>query len=234
MIVRCTATTLVVRALPNGADLKQRLYVGELADAVGSSFDGKWLHVVNSRVAGWASKRYLEEVKDDPQQVVKWIGAAKGNYRSGRASKVVDMIVIHVIEGTLKSCDEWFNNKKAVVSAHYGIGKAREIHQYVREEDTAFHAGRVLHPVAPLVLQRPRINPNDYSIGIEHEGTATSEWPDTLYVDSAWLVADIARRHRIPLDRAHVVGHHEVFATKSCPGRGDVSRIVSLARETTL
>jgi N-acetyl-anhydromuramyl-L-alanine amidase AmpD len=223
---------LVIRALPGGVDVSKRLKRGQIATAVGMSFDENWLYITNDELAGWASRQYLEEVSEDEPDSIKprWIGAHENNFRTGRHNDMKpDMIVIHVIEGTLKSCDNWFNNGDAGVSAHYGIGLRRELHQYVREEDTAYHAGRVQGATAPLVKER-NLNPNYYSIGIEHEGTATSEWPDTMYEDSARLVADIAKRHNIPLDRRHVVEHHEIYAPKSCPGRGDVDRIVKMAR----
>lgn len=235
MIVRCTASKLVVRALPDGEDTKERLKQGQTVAAYGQSFDGEWLYIGSP--AGWVSKQFLEEVTEPAASLVKpkWIGAAKGNYRTGRpGNPKIDMILIHVIEGTLKSCDNWFNNSAVGVSAHYGIGRKRELHQYVEEENTAYHAGRVNNPTSALVKRRPGVNPNNYSIGIEHEGTADSIWPDTMYEDSARLVAVIAKRHDILLDRVHVVGHREIYSLKTCPGRGDVDRIVTMAREINL
>lgn len=230
MQVRCTAEKLIIRALPGGLDTSFRLRLNEVVTAVGQSFDGAWLYVYNDLVAGWAGRAYLQDVSFDPLNPL-WIGAAEGNYRNYRpGNPKIDMIVIHVIEGTLKSADNWFNDKAAGVSAHYGIGLKRELHQYVKEEHAAYHAGRVDHPTAPLVLQRPGVNPNNYSIGIEHEGTADGEWPGTMYEDSAVLVADICARRQFPVDRTHVVGHHEIYSLKTCPGRGDVDRIVRMAQ----
>lgn len=229
MNVRCTASSLIVRALPGGADLSKRLRRGEYATAVGESFDGAWYYITTQNVTGWVAKQFLEQVPEG--QYERWIGADPGNFRKGRVGNPrIELIVIHVIEGTLAAADAWFNDPAAEVSAHYAIGLNREIHQYVKEEDTAFHAGRVNGATAALV-RLYQANPNYYSIGIEHEGTATSEWPDTMYEDSARLVAEIAKRHGIPLDRTHIVGHREIYALKSCPGRGDVDRIVRLARE---
>lgn len=229
MRVRCTASSLIVRTLPGGADHGQRLVKGQVVVAVGASFDGAWYYISSPAVSGWAARQFLEEVTAEGQHE-RWVGCAAGNFRKGRVGNPrIDMVVIHVIEGTLASADAWFNNPESGVSAHYGIGKSREVHQYVREEDTAYHAGRVQHATSALVLQRGT-NPNSFSVGIEHEGTADSIWPDTLYEDSAQLVAAIARRHGIPLDRTHIVGHHEIYAPKSCPGKGDVDRIVRMAR----
>jgi N-acetyl-anhydromuramyl-L-alanine amidase AmpD len=41
------------------------------------------------------------------------------------------------MDGTLAGTDAWFTNPASQVSAQYGIGKNGEVHQYVKEEDTA-------------------------------------------------------------------------------------------------
>ena len=125
-------------------------------------------------------------------------------------------IVIHISEGTLASADAWFNNDAAKVSAHYCVGRSGEVHQYVNEDDTAYHAGSGVDPTWRLL--RPRINPNFYTIGIEHEGRAQDLWPDLQYATSAQLVADIAKRWSIPVDADHIVMHREIRASKTCPG----------------
>jgi len=125
-------------------------------------------------------------------------------------------IVIHISEGTLSSADAWFNNEAANVSAHYCVGRVGEIHQYVSEEDTAYHAGSPVNPTWRLL--RPRVNPNFYTIGIEHEGRAQDPWDDAQYAASAGLVAEIAERWSIPIDADHIVMHREIRASKTCPG----------------
>lgn len=150
----------------------------------------------------------------------QWIGCDPGNFRRGRglANRKPLGIVIHVMDGTLKGTDSWFNDPQARVSAHYGIGVNGEVHQYVSEDDTAFHAGTVVNPTAPLVLGLPNVNPNFYTIGIEHEGKGENPWTDPQKNTSAELVTQIAARHAIPLDAQHVFAHHEVRASKPCPG----------------
>jgi hypothetical protein len=95
------------------------------------------------------------------------------NHREGRNGHVPDLVVIHVTEGDAHSVRSWFNNPVAEVSAHYMVCKDGAIDRFVAEDDTAWHAGRVDHPTADLVLARPGVNPNAYSIGIEHEGSGT-------------------------------------------------------------
>jgi N-acetylmuramoyl-L-alanine amidase len=150
----------------------------------------------------------------------QWIGCHPGNFQRGRGqmSRKPLGIVIHVMAGTLAGTDSWFSNPTAKVSAHYGIGVKGELHQYVSENDTAFHAGTVVNPTAQLILEQPHINPNFYTIGIEHEGQAESPWTELQKNTSAELVAQVAARYAIPLDAKHVFAHHEVRASKPCPG----------------
>jgi N-acetyl-anhydromuramyl-L-alanine amidase AmpD len=114
-------------------------------------------------------------------------------------------------------------------SAHYVVGVDGAIAQFVQETDTAFHAGLVINPAAQVVIGRPRVNPNFYSIGIEHEGGAP--WSQPQIAASAQLIADIASRWSIPLDEHHVVPHSALRASAECPGKGcDIAVLLGLAR----
>jgi N-acetyl-anhydromuramyl-L-alanine amidase AmpD len=154
--------------------------------------------------------------------------SAGDNFHAGRAGTTIDMIVIHVTEGNRSSVRDWFGNDGSDVSAHYQVCTDGTIDQFVDENDTAFHAGRVLNPTAPLVLARPGVNPNLYAIGIEHEGDGRHELAPKQRAASLELQLDICRRRpAIALSRRHIVGHHEVFAAKTCPGAIDVDRLVA-------
>jgi N-acetylmuramoyl-L-alanine amidase len=100
----------------------------------------------------------------------------------------------------------------------------------VDEEDTARHAGRVRDPTASLVTGE---NPNLYTVGIEFEDRGDPmgiERTEVQYSAGAELMAEIASRWGIPLDREHVIGHREVFSAKSCPGNLDIERLIEEAR----
>lgn len=155
------------------------------------------------------------------------------NHTPGRP-RPVDMIVVHVTEGSASSVRSWFAAVQAQVSAHYMVCVDGTIDQFVAEDDQAWHAGRVDHPTAPLVLERPHVNPNAYSIGIEHEGTGTDPLTAPQRAASVELIRDICRRRNIPIDRRHIVGHHEVYALKTCPGAIDVNALVLLAASAGL
>src|ERR1700730_14643536 len=135
----------------------------------------------------------------------QWLGAAPANISKGRRGHRPEAIVVHVMEGTLNGTDLWFNNPTSKLSAHYGVARDGRVHQYVSEPDTAFHAGVIDNPSWKLIKRA--VNPNYYTIAIEHEGFGNDDWPDTQYSASATLIAEIARRWNIALDRAHVIGH---------------------------
>jgi N-acetylmuramoyl-L-alanine amidase len=152
-----------------------------------------------------------------------FVGCAAVNFRLGRPSGFQpEAIVIHIGEGSLRSIDMQFNDPNANVSAHYCVSKAGDIHQYVDEKDTAFHAGTIDKPawagLKPGRAPGSFINPNFYTIGIEHEGFADDQWPEAQLATSAALVGEIAARWKIPLDEDHVIRHHQIRFLKSCPG----------------
>jgi hypothetical protein len=147
------------------------------------------------------------------------------NHTKGR-TRDIDLIVVHVTEGSAASVRSWFAASIASVSAHYMVLVDGTIEQFVREEDTAWHAGRVDRATASLVTSRPGVNPNVYSIGIEHEGTGKLPLTRAQQAASAALIRDICQRRRIPIDRTHIVGHHEIFAPKTCPGAISVDALV--------
>lgn len=143
---------------------------------------------------------------------ITWIGANSANFQKGRNGSTVSKVVIHWIVGKLAAADATFQDPKRIASAHYGVGN-KVIHQYVKEEDTAYHAGN--------------LTVNRQSIGIEHEGGPDLPISEETYKTSAQLVADICRRYAIPVDRTHIIKHSEVKATQ-CPGTLDIDRLVSM------
>lgn len=136
-----------------------------------------------------------------------WRPAYNGNYTNSRRERSynIDKIVVHVVQGSYSSAVNWFQDPRAGVSAHYTVSKKGKIAQSVRHEDIAYHAGHW--------------GTNKHSIGIEHEGYVDnpSWFTDRMYGASARLAAYAVRRHRIPIDRRHIIGHNQV---PGCPGPG--------------
>jgi hypothetical protein len=166
------------------------------------------------------------------------VPCAPRNFRTGRPSHLrVEAVVIHLIDGSVQDADAVFGSNTLADprSAHYVVSRTGEVRQYVDEDDTAFHAGNVVEATWAGLKKGPdgrNINPNFYTIGIEHEGRAHDDWPDAMYAASAALLRAIAARHPQlrPLSRANVVMHREIRANKSCPGHvADLTRRVALA-----
>ena len=155
------------------------------------------------------------------------------NFTLSRKTYKPEAIVIHIMQGSLSGTDSWFDNKQSKVSAHYGVGKSGEVHRYVDEKNTAWHAGVITTPSWSLIKKVGSglyINPNYYTIGIEHEGTVDSDWTEAMYESTSTLIAEISKRWNIPIDRNHIIGHHEIYAVKACPGnKVDFSKLIALA-----
>jgi N-acetylmuramoyl-L-alanine amidase len=147
----------------------------------------------------------------------KWIGCPASNFIKGRPQRYhPEAIVIHIIDGSFTAGESVFLDPESQKSAHYAVAKTGEIHQYVDENDAAFHAGVVVNPTWSLL--KKGVNPNYYTIGIEHEGRPDDVWPEVQVSASAALVVEIAARWGIPLDNTHVIYHRQIRASKSCPG----------------
>jgi N-acetyl-anhydromuramyl-L-alanine amidase AmpD len=142
------------------------------------------------------------------------------NYSPGRAGYRVEAIVVHIAEGYLDGAYSWFDNPASQASSHYMVGKGGQIWRFVNETDMAWHAGGVAFP--SWVLLKPNVNPNLYTIGIEHEGFSGEPWTDAMYQSCAELIADICRRYGIPVDRNHIIGHNLINSNgrANCPGTG--------------
>nr|WP_228772045.1 peptidoglycan recognition family protein [Actinokineospora iranica] len=124
------------------------------------------------------------------------------------SSAKIDYIVIHDTEAT------WDTTLRLVqdptyVSWHYSLRSADGlIAQHVPVKDVGWHAGNWYV--------------NAKSIGLEHEGFAAqgSWYTEAMYRTSAKLVRHLAAKHRIPLDRAHIIGHDNVPGTTPATVRG--------------
>ena len=142
-------------------------------------------------------------------------------------------ICIHTMVGTLDGTDRYFNNPTSKVSSHYGVSlDGNKIYQWVPEDYIAWTQGIVNNPTSALVKELGG-NPNTYIISIEcADGTNpynADRSKQTLEI--ARLVANIAKRNGIPLDRKHIIGHKEIMSTKGCPGNIDVDKVLQLAKE---
>jgi N-acetyl-anhydromuramoyl-L-alanine amidase len=105
------------------------------------------------------------------------------------------------------------------VSAHFLIRRDGALVQFVTCRDRAWHAG--------ASCWRGRERCNDFSIGVELEGTDTTPYASAQYAMLARLVKALRRRYPI----ADVVGHADVApGRKTDPGPAfDWARLADLA-----
>jgi N-acetyl-anhydromuramoyl-L-alanine amidase len=96
------------------------------------------------------------------------------------------------------------------VSAHLLIDRQGAITQFVSFDDRAWHAGQSSFG--------GRVNCNDFSIGIELEGTDTLPYTDAQYTNIAAVARALCRRYPGIVPQ-RMVGHSDIAPTrKSDPG----------------
>jgi N-acetyl-anhydromuramyl-L-alanine amidase AmpD len=139
------------------------------------------------------------------------------NFGQGRSGYKPEIIVLHIMDGSLVGTDNWFSNPISKVSSHYGAGFAGEIHQYVQDINTAWTQG--YHEGATFKLHKPGVNPNLYCLSIEHEGHDLSIVHEAQIAASVELIKSLAAKWNIPIDRDHIIGHYEVDPIRkpNCP-----------------
>lgn len=127
------------------------------------------------------------------------------NYTAGR-TQAISKVIIHWIVGNLASADSQFKNPASGVSAHYGVEDGT-IHQYVAENNTAWHAKQA----------------NPFSIGIEHSAAPDRPASDATYDTTSTLIAQICKRYNLNPDTA--IEPHNKYVATQCPGTMDLQRI---------
>ena len=161
-----------------------------------------------------------------------------------------EYVMIHFCSAVVNHFDDPYNYDyvrqtftDAEVSIHYLVDRDGQIFCFIPEDRSAWHAGYGTW----LDDEKYTNKMNKYSIGIELMGMGTYEemsgylhkwqykkipqedlgFTDAQYEALADLVADICRRHEIPLDRDHIIGHDEFSPKKRDPGElFDWSRII--------
>lgn len=148
---------------------------------------------------------------------IEWKGSPNFGSRNGYKTLA---IVEHIMEGTLIGTDAWFANPASKVSTHFGVGKNGAIHQYVKLENSAWGNGSVNKPDWRLLI--PGINPNYYTVSIEHEGKSGDVMPEAQYQATLalhqWLIATLD----IPVTSDTIIGHYRIDSVNRarCPGAG--------------
>lgn len=178
----------------------------ELAAVVSDGMNVESLGVTIAGVPGLQSPSEFESASFElttPGQYppLEWYAASGANQMQGRGGGSVKFVLIHVTEGSYWSTLSWFRQANPYSASTQYVIRSSDGHiaQMVSEANTAWHAG------------------NDFysrnSVGIEHEGFVANPqvwFTEAMYRSSAQLVCAIAKRHGIPVDRQHIIGHFQV------------------------
>lgn len=146
----------------------------------------------------------------------------RGEYRP-------EIVVLHLGEGSANTIYQTFLTEEK--SSHYLVCRNREIWQFVPEDKSAWTQGIKKNPTAKKILEKPDVNPNKFAISIENEGWSWSFIPETQYEDNADLVLQICEKWKIPLDRTHIIAHHEIRNDKRCPLPISVDKVLKIAQQ---
>lgn len=168
---------------------------------------------------------------------IRWIGAHPDNFALGRGGIKPEAIVLHIAEGPIKAVDSWFNQIHPAdigpTSAHFCVGKGGEIHQYVNTANTAYANG-VIEPgyTAKLIDDNAGINPNRWTISLEHEGVHGEQPTAAQFEASTGLTAWLFQARLftsgasgVAVDADHILRHGAISprSRPSCPGWTDAT-----------
>ena len=156
------------------------------------------------------------------------------NFQKGRGGQQVRAVVLHIAAGSLSSVFPTFNTPQRGASAHFCIGKDGTIEQYVSVNDTAYANGLAWHsennqwlcPHNQVVQPTwkdliPKINPNLYTVSIEHEGQPNDQWTDEMYDANLRLLQWLGDQFNLTYVAQHTLtGHFAIdpIDKASCPG----------------
>ena len=150
-------------------------------------------------------------------------------YHSSRNGSGPEALVLHVMDGTLVGCDSWFLSNPYLVSAHLGMDKTGEVHQYVAFDRAAHANGGIEGDGRNLKLVRENgyANPNTWTVSLETEGTGPTEPTPEQFEKAAqvaaWLFANVFFKSGatgVAIDRDHILKHSDVSpqSRANCPG----------------
>ncbi len=145
----------------------------------------------------WLPAPYEKTDPDEPDDTGSY-----GNHdqadRTGAGGPSIDYIVIHDTETAYEPSVQLVQDPTYLAWNYTLRSSDGHVANHLEPSDVGWHAGNWYL--------------NMHSIGIEHEGWAgTSGWfTEAMYQTSAELVAYLAEKYDVPVDRAHVIGHDQV------------------------
>jgi N-acetyl-anhydromuramyl-L-alanine amidase AmpD len=162
----------------------------------------------------------------------------------GRPQQQVLAVVLHIAEGTYQGSIRELTdpNSQRRVSAHFIISKQGDITQMVSILDRAHGNGlgyengrwynanhKVVYPTWPDIVRG--VNPNHYTISIEHEGFRDEVWTPEMDASNTRLLRWIADQLHMVYEAGHtLIGHCNIDPVDKwfCPGpHVDYARIAA-------
>lgn len=153
-----------------------------------------------------------------------WRPSSNHSARPAGASGKPKIVIIHTCEGSYTGCWSWLKKSGTGVSAHYVVNDdGSEISQLVRESRKAWHISAKYKSALNEgnYSQLTGTGSNNFTLGVEHAGYGSqSSWSEGLLDASAKLVCAITKKHNIPRDKYHIVGHGQLQPyNRSDPGK---------------
>jgi N-acetyl-anhydromuramyl-L-alanine amidase AmpD len=150
-------------------------------------------------------------------------------------------VVMHIAQGSYDAAVTWLSDAQMNPnsSAHFVLAKDGRIAQLVSVNDSAWANGLGWqnnqwvnpsgHPVTPSWQDIvPGVNPNWYTISVEHEGVFTDQWTSEMYAANnrllQWLATQFGSIDASPLfpfvPHRNLIGHYEIDPVDrpNCPG----------------
>ena len=132
-------------------------------------------------------------------------------------------IVSHQTSGSWPGCLSWLCNPEVSASAHFIVNRAGQIDYLINLNQGAIHAGAVVNPTW-FLYQNYAANPNQCTIGIEHETPVISDGSLTepQYQATLKLQLFLSHYYDLPIDTEHFIGHNRIDSVNrsGCPGPG--------------
>jgi len=159
-----------------------------------------------STASDYMQHRLVEHAYGSPLAALSFLSIkelpahGKAQTSANRGADQINTIVMHTSEGPPDrpyGPAHWFADPQSKASAHYNVYSSGLIYRSVPDKDIAWHAGNW--------------SVNQTSIGIEIQAQADkANWNEAQLERAASLVAALAKKYGIPIDREHIVGHVEV------------------------
>ncbi len=176
------------------------------------------------------------------------------NFWPGHGGQRIKAVVLHIAQGNEDATIGWLTNPKSDASAHFLITKAGKVIQFVSINDSSWGNGLVYQNGQWIIPGSnrvpagatwtgliPDVNPNYYTLSIEHEGQYTEKWTPAMYNANLQVLQWFHDQTGI-IYRLHdtLLAHSELNSAnrKNCPGPNvewermiqDLTQLPSLAR----